>query len=93
MISITMPTDVSTLADLRRADTIASLEVVAAIDAYMIDPAAGPYQFASGHSLDIPALVALVIDRKEFVGQSGLQVKAFRTKVAEIVMAAHPTLP
>jgi hypothetical protein len=88
-----MPAEQSTLAELRRAGTIGSREVVAAIDAYMVDPAASPYRFVSGHSLDIAALVALTLDRTEFVSQAGPQVKAFRTKVAEIVMAAHPTPP
>jgi hypothetical protein len=39
------------------AGTISSREVVAAIDAYMLNPAAGPYRFISGHSLDLAALV------------------------------------
>ena len=45
----------STTADLRRAGVISSQEVVEAIDAYLLDPTAGSYRFASGHSLDIAA--------------------------------------
>ena len=57
MTNATMPAGPSTLADLRKAGIVSSFEIVAAIDAYMRDPAAGPYRFASGHSLDIAAIV------------------------------------
>lgn len=46
-----------TIADLRRAGRITSYEIVAAIDLYLRDPAAGPYRFTSGHSIDVAALV------------------------------------
>ena len=60
MISATMHVGLSTIADLRKAGRISSQEIVA-IDAYMRDPAVGPYRFASGYSLDIAAIVALMI--------------------------------
>jgi len=40
-----------TIADLRRAGRISSYEIVAAIDAYMDNPAVGPYRFTSDHAL------------------------------------------
>lgn len=52
-----MAAEPPTVADLRKAGIISSQEVFAAIDAYMHNPNAGPYRFASGHSLDIAALV------------------------------------
>jgi hypothetical protein len=88
-----MPAEPSTLAALRRAGIVSSQEIVAAIDAYMRDPAVGPYRFASGHTLDIPALVGTTLDRVEFTGQPGPQEKAYRTKVAAIIIAASPRLP
>ena len=88
-----MAARLSTLADLRRAGIVHSLEIVAAIDAYMMDPATGPYRFASGYSLDIPALVGPTNDREKLVTKSGPNAKAFRTRVTEIVMTAQPTLP
>ncbi|WP_267424316.1 hypothetical protein [Methylobacterium sp. GC_Met_2] len=70
MISATMPAGPSTLADLRKAGIITSQEIVAAIDLYLRDPAAGSYRFASGHSLDIAALVnASFHSREEFPAQ------------------------
>ncbi|MCJ2049096.1 hypothetical protein, partial [Methylobacterium sp. J-070] len=79
----------STLADLRRAGIISSQEIVAAIDAYMRDPAAGPYRFPSGHSLDIAAIVkASALDR---VKRAGPQEKTFRNALATAIMAACPT--
>lgn len=52
VMSATRPT----LADLREAGTVTSLEIVAAIDAYIRNPAAGPYRFANGYSLDLAQL-------------------------------------
>ena len=81
-----------TVADLRRVGTINSQEIVAAIDAYMRDPAAGPYRFASGHSLDLSALVS-ASPAFVMVERSGPQEKGFRTVLAAAIMAAHPTPP
>ncbi|SFM87691.1 hypothetical protein SAMN05192568_106912 [Methylobacterium pseudosasicola] len=82
-----------TVADLRRSGRISSQEIVAAIDAYMIDPTAGPYRFASGYSLDVSALVAAKIDPTEVANRAGPQEKTFRNAVAAVVMATHPTAP
>lgn len=87
-----MPAGPSTLADLRKAGVIGSREIVAAIDAYMRDPDAGPYRFPSGHSLDLAAIVAasLGLDREE---RAGPQEKTFRNALAVAIMAASPTPP
>ena len=82
-----------TVADLRRSGRISSQEIVAAIDLYMRDPAAGPYRFASGHSLDVAALVASSISPAEVANRAGPQEKTFRNAVAAVVMAAHPMVP
>ncbi|UIY45616.1 hypothetical protein [Methylobacterium radiotolerans] len=87
-----MPAEPSTLADLRKAGIISSIEIVAAIDAYMRDSTVGPYRFASGHSLDIAAIVA-GSPAFQMVERSGTHENAFRVVLAAAVMAAHPTLP
>ncbi|MGU3422919.1 MULTISPECIES: hypothetical protein [Methylobacterium] len=86
-----MPTKPSTLADLRKAAVINSREIVAAIDAYMRDPAAGVYRFPSGHSLDISSIVKATpaLSGTEL----GPQEKTFRNALAVAIMAAHPTEP
>lgn len=81
----------STLADLRSASFVDSLEIVAAIDVYMVDPATGPYSFASGKSVEIPALVGPTSECEKLSTKSGPNARAIRTKVDEIVMAAYPT--
>ncbi|WP_267427979.1 hypothetical protein [Methylobacterium sp. GC_Met_2] len=86
-----MAAGLPTIADLRRAGVITSHEIVAAIDLYMRASAAGPYRFNSGHSLDIAALVALVLCPEQIRDRAGPQEKTFRTAVAAAVMAAHPT--
>ncbi|WP_267427565.1 hypothetical protein [Methylobacterium sp. GC_Met_2] len=81
-----------TVADLRKVGIIASHEVVAAIDAYMRDPGIRPYRFASGHSLDVAALVN-ASPAFAMVGQSGRRETTFRTVLAAAIMSAHPTPP
>ena len=80
----------STIADLRKNGSITSQEIVAAIDVYLRDPTAGPYRFASGHSLDIGALVNAT-PAFEAVDRSGPQENAFRMVLTAAVMAAQPT--
>ncbi|MCJ2118799.1 hypothetical protein MKK65_19890 [Methylobacterium sp. J-001] len=82
-----------TVADLRRSGRISSHEIVAAIDLYMRDPAAGPYRFTSGHSLDVAALVASTVSPAEVANRAGPQEKTFRNAVATVVMTARPTAP
>ena len=65
---------------------------MAAIDLYLRDPTAGPYRFASGHSLDIAALVNAT-PAFGGVDRLGLQEKAFRMVLTAAVMSAHPTTP
>ncbi|MCJ2094944.1 hypothetical protein MKK67_20920 [Methylobacterium sp. J-072] len=93
MISATMQAELLTIADLRRTGCISSLEIVAAIDAYMRDPTAGPYRFAGGHRLDVAALVASTVSPAEVASRAGPQEKTFRNAIAAAVMAAHPTVP
>lgn len=87
-----MAAGLSTIADLRRAGVITSHEVVAAIDAYMRDPASGPYRFASGHSLDVGALMNTSSALKK-AGRSRPLDAGIRTALAAAIMAAHPTPP
>lgn len=82
----------STVADLRRAGIISSQEVVAAIDSYMRDPAAGPYRFTSGYSLDVAALVNASLAFAELDRFRSVEA-GIRTTLAAAIMAASPTPP
>ena len=88
-----MPAQPSTLADLRTAGIITSQEIVAAVDAYMRDPAAGLYRFPSGHGLDIAAAVAASADFEAMAARPGPKEKTLRTAVTMVAMAARLTLP
>lgn len=88
-----MPTARPTLADLRKAGTISSTEIVAAVDLYMRDPETGPYRFASGHSVDVAATVATSPVISELKGKPGPQGKMFRNAVTAAVMGAPATKP
>ena len=82
-----------TIADLRRAGTVSSFEIVAAIDRYMRDPTTGPYRFASGHGVDIAAAVAASSDIAELRTNPGPQGKTLRHAVTVITMAAQVVPP
>jgi hypothetical protein len=81
-----------TVADLRKAGRISSQEVVAAIDTYMRDPTIGPYRFASGHTLDLAALVA-AMPTFATVDRSRPLDAGIRSALAAAIMASRPTPP
>ncbi|MBP1181427.1 hypothetical protein [Methylobacterium sp. PvR107] len=87
-----MAAEPRTLAELRKAGIISSQEVVVAIDAYMLNPSARPYRFASGHILDLAALVN-ASPVFATVGRSRPLDAGFRTALAAAMMAAHPVAP
>jgi hypothetical protein len=82
-----------TLSDLRKAGTVTSLEIVAVVDAFIINPGAEPYRFASGHSVDIRKAVGASPEFAEMAARSGPKEKTFRTAVTTVAMSAEVTLP
>ncbi|MGE8131484.1 hypothetical protein ACQKQD_31440 [Methylobacterium sp. NPDC080182] len=92
MISATMPPGPSTLADLRKTGVITSREIVAAIEANMLDPGAGLHRFPSGHSLDLAGIVDATPALAR-VERAGPQEKTFRNALAAAIMVASPTPP
>jgi len=82
-----------TLSDLRKAGTVTSFEIVAAVDAYIINPAAGPYRFASGHSLDIATVIGSSAEFAGMAARTGPKEKTFRTAVTTVAMRAEVMLP
>lgn len=94
---VSLPRDMSsrslTVADLCKAGTVSSSEIVAAIDRYMRDPTAGPYRFASGHSVDIAAAVAATSEISRLRANPGPEGKALRNAVAATTMAAQVVPP
>lgn len=88
-----MTKKIPSVADLRREGTITSVEIVAAITAYMNDPKGGPYRFASGHSLCVSEVMRVVPGLASMTNRGGLQEKSYRVVVATAVMAACPSPP
>ena len=86
----TVSSERPTLADLRKAGTINSFEIVAAVDAYVHNSSSGPYRFASGHSIDIAAAIAASSEAAEMMARSGPKEKTFRNAVTAIVMTTRP---
>jgi hypothetical protein len=81
------------IAHLRKAGTITSQEIVAAVDTFMRNPYAGPYHFSSGHSLDIAVATVALAPAPEAKSGQGRQDKTYRNAVTVAVMLARPTPP
>lgn len=88
-----MPPKHLTLADLRKAGTITSVEIVAAIGTYVTNPTAGPYCFASGHSVDIAKAIEASCEFAEMMARSGPKEKTFRAAVTTVAMRAEVIQP
>jgi hypothetical protein len=88
-----MAREILSVADLRRAGTIDSVEIVAAITAYMNDPKSGPYRFASGHSLCVSEAMRAASGPDAMANRPGPQEKSQRVVVANAIMTARPTPP
>jgi hypothetical protein len=82
-----------TLTDLRKAGTVTGVEIVAAIDAYVTNPALGPYCFASGHSLDIAKAIEASTEFAKMAARSGPKEKTLRLAVTTAAMSAEVNLP
>jgi hypothetical protein len=88
-----MPAKHLTFADLRKAGTITSVEIVAAIDAYVTNSTTGPYCFASGHSVDIAKAINASCEFAKMVARSGPKEKTFRAAVTTVAMRAEVIQP
>lgn len=88
-----MPAQHPTLADLRNSGVVTGLEIVAAIDAYVRDPMAGPYRFPSGHSLDLAAAARSSDIFAEMMSSPGPKEKTLRTALTNLAMSARLTPP
>ncbi|KZB98984.1 hypothetical protein AU375_04787 [Methylobacterium radiotolerans] len=82
-----------TLSDLRKSGVVTSLDIVAAVDAYVRDPMAGPYRFPSGHSLDLAAAARSSDIFAEMVSRPGPKEKTLRTALTTLAMTARLDLP
>jgi len=58
-----------------------------------LDPAAGPYRFTSGHSLDMAKAIEASPGFAGMVSRPGPKEKTFRTAVTTVAMAAQLTPP
>jgi hypothetical protein len=88
-----MPAKHLILADLHKAGTITSVEIVAPIDAYVTNSAAGPYYFASGHGINITKAIEASPEFAKLMARSGPKKKTFRTAVTTVVLSADVILP
>jgi hypothetical protein len=79
-----------TVGDLRRKAVITDKEISAATDAFLLDRKATPYQFASGHVLDVAAAVEAHRPAKAALVEKTIPDALRRTMVRTAVILATP---
>jgi hypothetical protein len=85
-----MATRPPTISDLRRAAEITDQEIDAAVDAYLADPQAEPFSFASWYKLDVAAAVYGYELAKAAMADTD-QTRMFKwTMIRTAVLLAHP---
>ena len=80
-----------TIGDMRRKAIVTDKEIAAAIEAYLADPKAKPFQFASGHTLDVGAAVDGHPPAKAALAGKGTSDTFRRTMVRTAVILATPS--
>lgn len=84
------PKTVPTVGELRKAAEIADQEIDAAVDAYLANPKAEPFRFASGYVIDVAAAVYGYQPSKAAVTDPDRPAKFKRTMVRTAILLAHP---
>ena len=80
-----------TIGDLRRQGIVTDKEIAAAVDAYLADPKAPPFNFASGHILDVEAAVLANRQAKATLLEPKAREVYQRTMVRVAVILATPS--
>lgn len=80
-----------TIGDMRRKAIVTDDEIAAATDAFLKDPKAKPFEFASGHVLDVAAAVEAHRPAKAIMAEKGVKEAYRRTMVRTAVILATPT--
>lgn len=81
-----------TIGDMRRKAVVTDKEIAAAVEAYLADPKAPPFQFASGHVLDVSAAVSEHRQAKTILAGKGSSDAFRRTMVRTAVILAVPVV-
>lgn len=81
------------IGDMRRKAIVTDKEITAAVDAYLADPKAGPYQFGSGHAIDVAQAVEAHRPAKAALEEKTVSEAYRRTIVRTAVILASPREP
>ena len=76
---------------MRRKAIVTDAEIAAAVETYLADPKAGPFEFASGHALDVGAAVDEHRPAKAALAGKGTSETFRRTMVRTAVILATPS--
>jgi len=79
-----------TVSELRKAGEIKNDEIDAAAYAYLANPKAGPFRFASGHEIDLTAAVDAYQPGLAAVADPNRTPKFKWTMVRTAILLAHP---
>lgn len=79
-----------TIGDMRRKAIVTDSEIAEAVEAYLANPKAATFQFASGHVLDVTAAVNDHRQAKAILADKGANDAFRRTMVRTAVILATP---
>jgi hypothetical protein len=79
-----------TVSELRKAAEITDQEIDAAVDAYLADPRARPFHFASGYEIDVAAAIERHMPAKIALADADRTPKFKRNTVRTAILLAHP---
>ena len=85
-----MAKEIPSVGDLRRKSEVTDDEIDAAADAYVANPKAAPFRFASGHEVDLDAAVHAYPPTVAAVGDPDRRPKVKWTMVRTAILLAHP---
>lgn len=80
----------TTIGDLRRKAIVTDAEIASAIESYLADPTGKPFQFGSGHVLDVAAAVEAHRPAKAAVAEKGMREAFRRTMIRTAIILAVP---
>ena len=81
-----------TFGNMRRKAIGTDKEIAAAVEAFLADPKAKPFEFASGHALDVAATVEAHRPAKAIMAEKGAMGAYRRTMVRTAVILATPSV-
>ena len=88
-----MAKEIPSVGDLRRKSEITDAEIEAAADAYLKDEGAPPFEFGSGHKVDVAKAIDMHPPAKKLLSDGAGSAGLRRTMVRTAIILGYPVGP